>query len=296
MTLSRLVNYVDGNTLTGAQLNNEFDNILNNGPSLVSVSIPAISTVQGLRGSIISNIGSFAAGAYQLRSTSLVCSLSATSSYSINTQTAGPIANGRDQAAAFGSTDVHFYAITTGGTSTNAAGICSSSPPPTGPTLPAGYAAWAYLASAKYSTGSSAVVNSWRISGSQITAPARIILAPTFGTSEVAISLSSQVPPIALQVILDVSMAMTATAVGANAAAIVSVGVESSPALTLYDINLPLGGISEGGTALATRAVPITLPNLGTPLVYARAVVNVGTTATGTVRVTGYSVPNGDVG
>jgi hypothetical protein len=70
MTLSRLVNYVDGNTLTGQQLNNEFDNILNNGPSLVNLTLPALSAVQGLTGSIILNIGSFAAQGYQLISTS----------------------------------------------------------------------------------------------------------------------------------------------------------------------------------------------------------------------------------
>ena len=70
MTLSRLTNYVDGNVLTGAQLNNEFDNILNNGPALVSADIPAVTTVQGLRGSLVSNIGSFQANGYTLRSTS----------------------------------------------------------------------------------------------------------------------------------------------------------------------------------------------------------------------------------
>lgn len=295
MTLSRLVNYVDGNTLTGAQLNSEFDNILNNGPSLVSAAIPSVSIVQGLRGSIISNIGSFAAGAYQLRSTSTICTLSATSSYSVNTQTAGPIANGRDQAAAFGSTDVHFYAITTGGTSTNAAGICSSSPPPTGPTLPAGYSAWAYLASAKYSTGSSAVVNPWRVSGSKVTAPIRVSLLPTFGTSEVAISVSSQVPPITGHLLLDISITLTATGVAAAGNTLVGVGVESSPAGGVYDAFYTVAGIGDGSAQISANT-RLTLPNLGTPLVYAKNLMVTGSTATGTVRVNGYSVPNGDVG
>jgi len=216
MPLSRLVNYVDGNTLTGAQLNAEFDNILNNGASLVTASPFSVTAVQGLAGSMISNIGSFQANGYHLRSTSTPCTLTATSSFSVNTRTVGPVLNGRDQAAVFDSTEVHFYAITTGGMSTKAGGIVSSNPPPTGPTLPAGYTAWAYLASAKYSTGSSSVggltfpaSDGYQVVGAKVypVNPYAGLVTGTMGYSlsgATAIGLTSAVPSVATDLTLHV--------------------------------------------------------------------------------------------
>ena len=296
MPLSRLTNYVDGNVLTGAQLNNEFDNILNNGPALVSAAIPGVSIVQGLRGSLISNIGSFAANGYQLKSTSTIATLTATSSYSINTQTAGPVANGRDQAAVFASTDVHFYAITTGGTSTNAAGICSSVAPPTGPTLPAGYSAWAYLASAKYSTASSAMLNGWRVAGARISSTAPITIAPTFGTTEVIVSLSSRMPSIASHLSLRLLQVNTATGAGGYTNVIYQMGVESSAVNYDRIFTLSGAGDSTGLAQLIGTPYAMDLPNLGTPTIYAASIIISGSTCTGTISLTGYTVPNGDVG
>jgi len=303
MTLARLTNYVDGNTLTGVQLNNEFDNILNNGPALVSAAIPGVSIVQGLRGSLISNIGSFAANGYQLKSTSTIATLTATSSYSINTQTAGPVANGRDQAAVFASTDVHFYAITTGGTSTNAAGICSSVAPPTGPTLPAGYSAWAYLASAKYSTASSAMVNAWRVAGAQISAPATILLSPAIATSavtgvETTILLSARMPAIATHMTVSMTYTLAATGPGGWTSHIFNFGVESSPATGNYDASVFAQGFADstGLGQFGGNGGRTTLPNLGTPTIYGLGNFLVGSTGSAVLRLTGYTVPNGDVG
>jgi hypothetical protein len=299
MTLARITNYVDGNVLTGAQLNNEFDNILNNGPSLVNAAIPGVSIVQGLTGAIsTAGIGAFAANGYQLKSTTTIATLTATSSYSINTQTAGPIANGRDQAAVFASTDVHFYAITTGGTSTTAAGICSSVGPPTGPTLPPGYSAWAYLASCKYTTASSAPTNPWRVSGSLIGAPTRIQIAPTFASTEVAISLSSAVPSIAMKLIVQPSYTVIGTASGAYFGAAIGIGVESSPAGGGYDYTAAFEGVvsTAGSLNLTYSLSQISFPTAGVPILYSKIAVSPGSSALGTIRLMGYLVPNGDVG
>lgn len=300
MTLSRLVNYVDGNVLTGAQLNNEFDNILNNGASLVTLSVPSYSAVSGLIGTMISNVGSFQANAYQLKSTSVICSLTATSSYSINTQTAGPVANGRDQAAVFGSTDVHFYAITTGGTSTTAAGICSTRPPNIGPTLPAGYSAWAYLASAKYSTASSAVGASMNVIGSHCyyATPPEVI---TTGVAvvETAVSLvptTAGVPSVALS--YDLNLYRVSALSSSSGIADVTHSVRAVTGVDFLKL-LTFGGSNNlaGNSRIPGGSGQFTLPNLNTaPGFYYLHTITVGTSAALSAALVSYVVPNGDVG
>lgn len=305
MTLSRLTNYVDGNILTGAQLNNEFDNILNNGPSLVSFPIPTYTAVAGLVGSLISNIGSFQANSYQLKSTSGTCYLNATSSYSINTQTAGPVANGRDQAAAFASTDIHFYAITTGGTSTVAAGIASSNPPPTGPTLPSGYTAWAYLASAKYSVATSVMAAQGTIRGSQHLYSTFIPLtngtilslgAATTLTSVSGATLPSALTPsVATHMNILIGQAGGQATTGGNLTIFQYICSGSSGPLMLISNNTFVGltngaEVRPGGWGI--RVPVLTNP----PAVYYQNAIQVGTSASLYLSLVGYTVPNGDVG
>lgn len=64
--------------------------------------------------------------------------------------TAGPAANGRDQAGALAGNWVHFYYIWNGSV---LATIASTSPPPTGPTLPTGYTHWAYVTTVPHVLG-----------------------------------------------------------------------------------------------------------------------------------------------
>jgi hypothetical protein len=95
--------------------------------------------------------------------------------------------------------------------------------------------------------------------------------------------------------LLDISTLITSTGVGAAGNAIVGVGVESSPSLGIYDALYTLAGIADGASQVVGNS-PVTLSNLGTPLVYGSNVIVTGTNAVGTLRVTGYTVPNGDVG
>lgn len=72
-----------------------------------------------------------------------------------NVSTAGPTANGRDQAGAFSASSwIHFYWIWNG---TTLATVSSTSAPPTGPTLPSGYTHWAYITAIRFD-GSSALM------------------------------------------------------------------------------------------------------------------------------------------
>src|SRR5215475_2453120 len=94
-----------------------------------------------------------------------VCS--ATSAFVINCQNAGPTSGGKDQAGAFQSTDVYWYAITTGAGSTAPQGIASSQPPSVGPTLPSSYSMLVYLGVSKYSTLSSVPAFPQNVSGNK---------------------------------------------------------------------------------------------------------------------------------
>lgn len=301
--MARITNYVDGNTLTGAQLNNEIDNIWNNGPSLVSLSIPAISTVQGLHGSIVSNIGSFQANGYQLRSTSVICSLSATSSYSINTQTAGPIANGRDQAAAFASTQVHFYAITTGGSSTNAAGICSTRPPSLGPLLPAGYSAWAYLTSCIYTVATSVVTRSVQVAGSRADTNEVILVTVGTATTATALNAGGAVPSVATAMRIRMYN-LTVGSTGAGGTAGADFIVQPAASVAGGALRQTISAVPQLSSASisAAEAHPgvtgLVLNIETTPTVYYSATLAAGAAVSlgMDVGVSGYTVPNGDVG
>jgi len=304
MTLARLTNYVDGNTLTGAQLNNEFDNILNNGPALVGLTNPSITQVSGLSGTMISNIGSFQAVAYSLRSTTGLQSLTATSSYSINTQTAGPVANGRDQAAVFANPEVHFYAITTGLNSTRANGIASSTPPPTGPTLPAGYTAWAYLATVKYDVTASGSAADAAVTGSRVVfLPARPLFSNSAVTVETSFSIGvdsvfGAVPTLAPTYYLALSaMRVLSASVGGQGLATHRLRAASGQNYMDY---ITQGGSATNatGTQVYTGAgsyLPVPNVNSSPSFYYFNTITN-GTSASFSAALLGYAVPNGDVG
>jgi hypothetical protein len=304
MPLARLVNYVNGNVLTGPQLNAEFDNILNNGNSLITVSQSGASLVTGLVGSVSSNIGSFAANGYQLRSTSTIASLTATSSYSINTQTVGPIVNGRDQAAAFAGSEVHFYAITTGIGSTAVGGICSTKPPPLGPTLPTNYSAWAYLASAKYTAASSVASIPLTAAGSALYTQAGgfSILTGVGDTASVFTAatnlLSIYVPTISRQGIFSIDeIGGRAASTGSPLSLQFNIATASSAPIT-HDMSV----IAETGSTVAAQIFrrdggQVRLPfSVATPALWYAGVINTGTSASMSVTVRGFIVPNGDVG
>jgi hypothetical protein len=112
-----------------------------------------------------------------------------------NVGLAGPIANGRDRSLDFtASSWVHFYWIWNG---TTLATLSSASPPPSGPTLPTGYAHWSY-AGAVYRNSASQLVRTF-IQGSQ----AYIARVPVYDGSpgakaEITVNVAGAVPPNAI--------------------------------------------------------------------------------------------------
>ena len=190
MALARVKVWNPGDVLTAADLNAEFNNLLNNPISLISPTTGVItfttnqtfpsnqvtgsltqagSRVKGLKGTLSSQSGTFTAEQYLLQSTdgSQSFVLNSTGSFVVSIGTAGPAAGGRDKAAVFASTYVHWYAISTGSGSTALAGIVSSQSPPSGPVMPANYSAWAYLGTSPYTSASTTVSSTHRFAGNR---------------------------------------------------------------------------------------------------------------------------------
>ena len=128
-----------------------------------------------------------------------------------NISTAGPAANGRDQAVAFSNSSwVHFYWIWNG---TTLATISSASAPPTGPTLPSGYTHWAY-AGANW-IKASGIMRQIHIRGSKVFYDGyENALTGGSATTETSVSLASFVPPNALSALLNILMSIDTNAGG----------------------------------------------------------------------------------
>lgn len=131
-----------------------------------------------------------------------------TGTLTTNVLTAGPAANGRDQAGVFAVPNfVHFYFIWNG---TTLATLASLTAPPTGPTLPTGYTHWAYAGSVLYNASPVLVRTLMRGNRMLTVAVTQTVNAgaPAANT-ETLVDASGAAPPIALAFILDVSMTLT---------------------------------------------------------------------------------------
>ena len=259
------------------------------------------SRVVGLQGTVSSQGGTFAADSYVMRSTiGTSWVVSATSGFSVSIGTAGPLAGGRDVAGAFSSTDVYWYAISTGQGSTTVAGIVSSQAPPTGPVLPTNYTGWTFLGGSNYTSASTTVQNPHYFRGAAaVYSPHVTFLSGGTSTSVATISLASVVPANALRYTVD-----GAVTLGYNNAADGNAGVElhattSGVAGTVdYSYSFPLLGLGVAhnyGSPIASvelphstsRAASYNIINVSTAGFISNAAVN--------LFITKYINPNGDV-
>lgn len=201
-----------------------------------------------------------------------------------NIATAGPAANGRDQAGAFSNASwLHFYWIWNGST---LATIASTVAPPTGPTLPTGYTHWAY-AGAVYLDGSGNLKRT-RLRGAwayyeagQVTS----LNATTPSTTEQTIGVSALVPPNALAMQLDAQVGLTSGAGGGANHIINFRAVSGSNARAMLCVGIVSNSVSANKD--------FELPNIGQQFFYqATNNANVGSEAL-TVNVCGYKLGNG---
>lgn len=201
-----------------------------------------------------------------------------------NLATAGPAANGRDQASAFAnSSQVHLYWIF--GTS-GLATIASNTAPPTGPILPTGYSYWAYACSLVLD--SSGNLPRFRLRGRKLTYDARqqALSSTTVTTTEQNLDLSAYVPAVALETQIAVDVDTFSN--GGNIDSELLIRMVSGSDFDSVPIKAP-----QANTFLRP-AKTMLIPNVGRALIwkYLNTTVIGGTTLK--VNVQGYTVPNGD--
>lgn len=203
---------------------------------------------------------------------------------------AGPVANGRDQSAAFSASRwIYFYFIWNPTTSTLAT-ISSTATPAVGPALPPGFTAWAYIGTLYYSSSSSLAVGYFRGSWFAYTSPIAVVTSGS-ATSPAPISIPTIVPPTAhspmfeLQVL---NLGINATAGGAYS---------GTMTVTIDNIGQSLiSGLQGGGAANTFTAISGAvkrLPNLSQGFTYQWG--NLGSSTSPQVNIScgGYSVANG---
>lgn len=207
----------------------------------------------------------------------------ATGTITNNVSTAGPIANGRDQAGAFSASSwIHFYYIWNG---TTLATVSSAVPPPTGPTLPTGYTHWCYIATVRFSIASTLL---------SVTLQGNCIYyndggyGPLFGGSATAFTLidwtgSESIPPNAMTILCDLSAQFTHSALVSQ---FVYVSFMASPP-SAGPIALDLS--NDVANEMTTNSDTVEIPNSAS---YYKWGANVGT-RTLDITTVGYRIPNG---
>lgn len=251
--------------------------------------------VSGLFATLSSQTAACTARQYLLQTTDGRQSflMNSTDAFTINVGTAGPAANGRDVAGAFSSTFAHFYAISTGANSTAAAGLVSTTPPPTGPVMPTSYSAWCYLGAAPYSSSSTALVNVGYLHGNQTELKVfqdNIVLNAGTATSVTQISVSSFVPASATRFQTRVSLVQSTAAAGTNLTA-------------AFGLDNTVAGSTSAYQSLVLNAQVVSVENLiaYAPLAFVNTssqglwYINSSTALRTSVCLAGFTNPNGDV-
>lgn len=202
---------------------------------------------------------------------------------------AGPIANGRDQAAAFTASSIIYKYFIWNGTTLST--VSSLAVPTTGPVLPTGYTHWALATEIPWNASSNIVPVLTR--GCEVTLDlasggAGRVLAAGTATTMTAISFASMVPTNALSVKLNVSLLVTHNVAAAQfvlsmrptgstvagiTTTLVDTQVINQQISSLREMNMPLGTSRQIDYKLSA------LPS-GGGAVY--------------IDLLGYKIPNGD--
>lgn len=248
--------------------------------NLVSGGASGVYAVRGLSGANNSGapltIYDFSADQVALRSPAdnSITVRTTTGTLSCNTAAAGPVANGRDQAAAF-PTNVwlHFYFIWNG---TTLATVASLTAPPTGPAFPTGYTAWAYAGFVRYGDAPGLLNTHWR-GATMFYDVATKVVHNGASITEQTISVASAVAPNATT--------MTLWVEGRDAAA----GIPSLFIRSVSGSNFIPGVVTSASAQLITY-FPLTMPNISQQFFY---LWNTAPSVGASFSVTNARMPNG---
>lgn len=202
-----------------------------------------------------------------------------------NVSTAGPAANGRDQAGAFSAGSwVHFYWIWNGAT---LATLSSATAPPTGPTLPTGYTHWAYAGAVRFD-GSSQLIKTRILGSTAYYEAGQTIASGLTATVETSVSLASYIPPNAQNISITALGSISADGSGEINATLAFRVVSGS---TYKSTNKRFTGLAAGNSVSAHDST-LTLPNISQNLYYLWT-VTVGSSPSASIAALSYQLPNG---
>lgn len=255
-------------------------------------SLPIPVTLYGSRGLTgVNNAGTpntkmdFAADYVHLTNASqLAVVRTSTGTITCDVGAAGPVANGRDQAGAFGAGSwIYFYFIWNGAT---LATIASATAPPTGPTLPGGYTYWCYAGS-NYFNGSSHLLAVHQMADTVYYDEAQIVVNDTTATraAENTASVAAACPP----------GASTYAINGYHYIANTAVAIEYLILRSVSGLNsLFQAAVTAAAGAYASITIAADFPNLSQQFFWLWT-DNTGTSSGQTtfIVVNRYSIPNG---
>lgn len=251
---------------------------------------PPIPTVRGLRGNRHATTTRYTlSGAdYVLLVNSAGDSVlrTAAASLTIDATVSGPVANGRDQAGSFSNTWLNLYYIWNG---TTLAAIASTASPSTGPAMPSGYTYFAYATSVYYDT---AFISS-NVFGARVYTDFAEIGSLTSTSVASLGSFTTQIAPLATHAFGYARMSGTSTAGGTLSANLTVYPKNVAPLHAAVSAYCAQFGINS--TSQFSGDIEFVCPLMTAQTLYYQVNISSGTSPSGTVRVKGYVVPNGDI-
>lgn len=216
-----------------------------------------------------------------------------TSTITTNVALAGPVANGRDQAAAFTASQwIYFYFIWNPTTSTLAT-IASTALPPAGPALPAGYTHWAYIGAVYFGSGSTLALGNFKGSWFNYQT-AQLVITNGSSTTLSATAIPSFVPlpSVSLEMELAIPNLVINSTAGGGYSLTCNISVEAGASTTMQ-IGLQGGGL--GSTTFGAAGTAKRLANLSQGFNY-QLLATIGTAQAVSISVCGYNNANGGEG
>jgi len=203
-----------------------------------------------------------------------------------NILTAGPAANGRDQAGAFSASSwVHFYFIWNG---TTLSTLSSASAPPTAPTLPSGYTHWAYMGAIYLDSGSALISVTQRGSWIYKNNNALNFAGALTSTSPADVSLAAGIPSNALSYQISYLGLLNTNGSGLADGRMT---FYSTASVQFEVLDFLLTGLGASSNVIVLKG-SIIMPNFNDNFRYAWS-LTAGTSPTLAFRLHGYKIPNG---
>ena len=197
---------------------------------------------------------------------------------------AGPVANGRDQAGAFNASSwIYLYYIWNGAT---LATISSATANPTGPTLPAGYTHWAFATALRLNGSTQFGTTVVTLGNRAYYAAPQLALSAGVATVETAVTITGFVPPNCSCILGQIISSISSTAGGG------ATNASKLRAFTGTDYLVTTSNIQSVSSGTEDDSW-FEMPNVSNNMFYLNTTGQSPNTFSTTINITGYGLFNG---